>query len=63
MGATRVSSQPGEAVSAQTELPLPTEVDRLVRVPYAFEDYLALPERHRAEYGEVALSLDALLAT
>ncbi|MFB9314895.1 Uma2 family endonuclease [Nocardioides plantarum] len=38
------------ARQATTGLPLPTEVDRLVRVPFDFEDYLALPEWHRAEY-------------
>jgi Uma2 family endonuclease len=37
-------------VPTTSKLPLPTEVDRLVRVPMEFEDYLALPEWHRAEY-------------
>lgn len=37
-------------MSVSAELPLPTEVDRLVRMPYDFDDYLALPEWHRAEY-------------
>lgn len=37
-------------MSVEARLPLPTEVDRLVRVPVAFDDYVALPEWHRAEY-------------
>lgn len=37
-------------MSIGTELPLPSDVDRLVRVPMPFDDYLALPEWHRAEY-------------
>lgn len=37
-------------MSVGAGLPLPTEVDRLVRVPFDFDAYLALPEWHRAEY-------------
>jgi Uma2 family endonuclease len=37
-------------VPIRTEPPLPTEVDHLVRVPMPFEEYLELPEWHRAEY-------------
>lgn len=39
-----------DAQTVRSALPLPTEVDRLVRVPMDFDDYLALPEWHRAEY-------------
>jgi Uma2 family endonuclease len=41
-------------MAVQVALPLPTEVDRLVRVPLPFEDYLALPATHRAEYVDGA---------
>ena len=45
-------------------LPLPTEVDRMVRQPYPFEDYLALPEWHRAEYVDgVALVSPSAVAS
>lgn len=37
-------------MAVQVALPLPPEVDRLVRVPMRFEDYLELPTSYRAEY-------------
>jgi Uma2 family endonuclease len=51
-------------MAVQVALPLPTEVDRLVRVPLPFEDYLSLPEGHRAEYVDgVAIVSPSALAS